>query len=87
MKLVAVQRLQFDKWSPELISVRGNETGLCPVSLECLYQWIWAFKHRNKRAHQPFKREIVPKTCAMGIEGVKEASDAILGVLSPVASP
>ena len=56
MKQVAVQWLQVDKWSPELISVRGNETGLCPVSHECLYQWIWACKHGNKRAHQPFKR-------------------------------
>jgi len=27
------------------------------------------------------------KTFVMGIEGVKEVSDAILGVLSPVASP
>ena len=42
MKQVAVQWLQFDKWSPELISVRGKETGLCPVSHECLYQWIGA---------------------------------------------
>jgi IS30 family transposase len=56
MKQVAVQWLQVDKWSPKLIIVRGKETGLCPVSHECLYQWIWACKHGNKRAHQPFKR-------------------------------
>jgi IS30 family transposase len=56
MKQVAVQWLQVDKWSPELISVRSKETGLCPVSHECLYQWIWACKHGNKRVHQPFKR-------------------------------
>ena len=56
MKQVSVQWLQVDKWSPELISVRGNETGLCPVSHECLYQWIWVCKHVNKRVHQPLKR-------------------------------
>ena len=56
MKQVAVQLLQIDKWSAELISVRGNETALCPVSHKCLYQWIWACKHGNKRAHQPFKK-------------------------------
>jgi IS30 family transposase len=32
IKHVAVQWLQVDKWSPKLISVRDNETGLCPVS-------------------------------------------------------
>jgi IS30 family transposase len=85
MKQVAVQWLQVDKWSPELISVRGKETGLCPVSHECLYQWIWACKHGNKRANQPFKRDCT-KTSAMGIEGVKEASGGILGVLSRVES-
>jgi IS30 family transposase len=48
MKQVPVKWLQVDKWGPELISVRGNETGLCPVSHECLYQWIWACKHGKK---------------------------------------
>jgi len=38
MKQVAAQWLQVDKWRPELFSVRGKETGLCPVSHECLYQ-------------------------------------------------
>jgi len=56
MKQVAVQWLQVDKWSPDLISFRGKETGLCPVSHECLCQWIWACNHGNKRAHRPFKR-------------------------------
>jgi len=35
-----------------LLSDRGIETGLCPVSHECLYQWIWACKHGNKSAHR-----------------------------------
>jgi hypothetical protein len=32
-------------------------------------------------------REICTKTFVMGIEGVKEVSDAILGALSPVEFP
>jgi IS30 family transposase len=56
MKQVAIQWLRVDKWSPEWISVWDHETGLCRVSHECLYQWIWVCKHGNKRAHQPFKR-------------------------------
>jgi len=54
MKQVAVQWLQVYKWSSELISVRGKETELCPVSHECLYQWFWANKHGNKSANHPF---------------------------------
>ena len=54
MKEVAAQWLQVDKWIPELISVQGKETGLCPVSHEYLYQWFWANKHGNKCANHPF---------------------------------
>ena len=67
MKQVAVQWLQVDKWSLELISVRGNETGLCPVSHECLYQWIWACKHGNKRANQPIKRDFLYQDLCHGL--------------------
>jgi IS30 family transposase len=85
MKQVAVQWIQVYKWSPELISVRGKETGLCPVSQECLYQWIWACKHGTSAQINPLRD--CTKTSAMGIEGVKEDSGAILGVLSRVESP
>jgi hypothetical protein len=33
MKQVAIQWLQVEKWSPELISIRGNETG-------CMYPFF-----------------------------------------------
>lgn len=56
MKQQAVHWLSKKKWSPELISVEGNKTGNCPLSIEWLYQWIWQSKHGNKAADKPFKR-------------------------------
>lgn len=56
MKEQAVRWLSVEKWSPELISVKGKETGKCPMSIECVYQWIWQSKHSNKAADKPFKR-------------------------------
>jgi transposase, IS30 family len=56
MKKQAVQWLSVEKWSPELISVKGKETGKCPMSIEWLYQWIWQSKHGNKRTDKPYKR-------------------------------
>lgn len=55
MKEQAAKWLTQDKWSPEIISVKGHETGLCPVSPECLYQWIWYCKRSHKRADKPYK--------------------------------
>ncbi|WP_026751309.1 IS30 family transposase [Sediminibacterium sp. C3] len=56
MKKQAVRWLSNEKWSPELISVKGKETGKCPLSIEWLYQWIWQSKHGNKAADKPYKR-------------------------------
>jgi IS30 family transposase len=56
MKEQAVKWLKYEKWSPELISVEGNKTGKCPMSIESLYQWIWQSKHGNKAADKPFKK-------------------------------
>lgn len=56
MKEQAVQWLSLKKWSPELISVEGNRTGECPLSIEWLYHWIWQSKHENKLADKPYKR-------------------------------
>ena len=56
MKDQAVKWLTVEKWSPELISFKGNQTGACPVSIEWLYQWIWQSKHGNKLADKPYKR-------------------------------
>ncbi len=56
MKEQAVKWLTVEKWSPELISVKGKETGKCPLSIEWLYQRIWQSKHGNKAADKPYKR-------------------------------
>jgi IS30 family transposase len=56
MKEQAAKWLIEKKWSPEIISVVGHDTGLCPVSKEWLYQWIWQCKHGNKRANKGYKR-------------------------------
>jgi IS30 family transposase len=56
MKEQAVKWLTNDKWSPEIISVVGKETGKCPISAEWIYQWIWQCKHRNKSADKGYKK-------------------------------
>ena len=56
MKDQAFRWLSEEKWSPEIISVEGNKTGKCPMSIESLYQWIWQSKHGNKAADKPFKK-------------------------------
>ncbi len=56
MKRHAVKKLMVDKWSPELISVKGKESGECPISHEWLYQWIWQSKHGNKRKDRSYKK-------------------------------
>lgn len=56
MKNHAIKKLEVDKWSPELISVKGKETGECPISHEWLYHWIWTSKHGNKRKDRRYKR-------------------------------
>ena len=56
MKEYAVEMLQEKKWSPELISQKGTETGKCPVSHEWLYHWIWDCKHGNRQREKRFKK-------------------------------
>lgn len=56
MKQHAVKKLEVDKWSPELISVKGKESGECPISHEWLYQWIWESKHGNKGKDRKYKK-------------------------------
>lgn len=56
MKRHAVKQLMVDKWSPELISVKGKESGQCPISHEWLYQWIWESKQGNKRKDRDYKK-------------------------------
>ena len=56
IKLHAIKKLMIDKWSPELISVKGKESGECPISHQWLYHWIWESKHVNKRADSVYKK-------------------------------
>jgi IS30 family transposase len=55
MKEQIVKWMTNEKWSPEIISIEGNKTGLCPVSIEWIYQWIWKSKHQNRRDDKPYK--------------------------------
>ena len=56
MKKQAAKWMSEDKWSPEIISVVGKETGKCPISTEWIYQWIWQCKHRNKSVDKGYKK-------------------------------
>ena len=55
MKQSVSNQLEDEKWSPELISVMGKQTGECLVSHERIYQWIWECKHTNKRENKAYK--------------------------------
>jgi IS30 family transposase len=54
MKEQASHWLIHDKWSPEIISAIGRQTGLCPISHESLYQWIWDCKRSHKATNRPY---------------------------------
>jgi IS30 family transposase len=57
----AARQLEEQKWSPEIISHKGRESGYCPVSHEWIYQWIWACKrshHRKDRAYREMYRHL-----------------------------
>lgn len=56
MKGIICQQLKGERWSPELISHVGKQTGDCPLSHERIYQWIWHCKHGNRREDKPYKK-------------------------------
>ena len=51
MKDWIVNRLQEDRWSPELISHQGKKTRECPLSHEWIYQWIIFGLQNVKKLH------------------------------------
>jgi IS30 family transposase len=51
---IAVQ-LQCDKWSPELISVKGKQWRSDFISTEWIYQWIWAMKFSQRRSDKDYQ--------------------------------
>lgn len=55
MKQWAQEKLQTEKWSPELISVQGKASGECRISHEWLYQWIWRCKKGNRSGDNTYK--------------------------------
>ena len=56
LKDEVVERLSYEKWSPELISARAKLQGSPMVSHESIYQWIWQCKHRNIKKDRRYKK-------------------------------
>lgn len=56
MKDFVSSLLRVERWSPELISQKGKESGQCPISHEWIYQWIWKCKHGNRREDRGYKK-------------------------------
>jgi IS30 family transposase len=54
MKKQVSHWLIHDKWSADFISAIGHQTGLCPISHENLYQWIWDYKGSHKYINRPY---------------------------------
>jgi IS30 family transposase len=55
MKLRVANLLTQRKFSPELISVTGNQERQDFVSHEWIYQWIWAMKFSQSKHHKQWK--------------------------------
>ena len=56
LKDEVVERLSYEKWSPELISARAKLEGSLMDSHESIYQWIWQCKHRNIKKDRRYKK-------------------------------
>jgi IS30 family transposase len=56
MKHYSRDKLQNDRWSPELISIEGKKDFGEFVSHEWIYHWIWENKHGNKREGRQDKK-------------------------------
>lgn len=55
MKQEIAEKMQQDKWSPELISEKWKQQGKQVVTHETIYKWIWESKHSNKLENKPYK--------------------------------
>jgi transposase, IS30 family len=56
MRSFIAMQLQYNKWSPELISVKGKQWRGDFISTEWIYQWIWTMKFsqcRSDKRYQP----------------------------------
>ncbi len=55
LKKKIADKMELDKWSPELISEKWKQLGVPMVSHETIYKWIWESKHTNTVENRPFK--------------------------------
>jgi IS30 family transposase len=55
MRSFIARRLQCNKWSPELISVKGKQQRSDFISAEWIYQWIWAMKFSQRRSDKKYQ--------------------------------
>lgn len=55
LKKSIADKMELDKWSPELISKKWKLLGIPVVSHETIYKWIWQSKHTNTLENRPYK--------------------------------
>jgi transposase, IS30 family len=55
MKEYIKSKLMNEKWSPEIISVKGHQKFGKFVSLETIYSWIWKMKSSHKSIDLPYR--------------------------------
>jgi IS30 family transposase len=55
LKKMIADKMERDKWSPELISEKWKLLGIPVVSHETIYKWIWQSKHANTLDNRPYK--------------------------------
>lgn len=55
LKKKIADKMELDKWSPELISKKWQQSGVHMVSHETIYKWIWESKHTNTIENRPYK--------------------------------
>lgn len=56
LKSFCRSKLEYEKYSPELISVEGRRQHGCFVSHETIYKWIWKSKQSTRNCHKKDKK-------------------------------
>ena len=56
LKDQVVERLTYEKWSPEIIYAQARLCGMPMVSHESIYQWIWQCKQLNIKKNRRYKK-------------------------------
>lgn len=55
MKNWILKQMREDRWSPEILMIKGKEKFGEFVSAEWIYQWIWKMKRTHRAADQAFR--------------------------------